>query len=284
MKKILLGAHVSISGGLEKAILRGEEIGGSTIQIFLNSSRSWLIKKLTPDEINLFKATQKNSKIEKVVAHCSYLINIASKDSSTESKSIKSLQNELELCNLLDIPYLVLHPGSHVGAGETSGIEKISKNLDKVLENCDGNSMILLENMAGQGTNLGYNFEQLQEIISKCRHKNKIGICFDTCHAFSAGYDLNSEKGYKETWGKFDQILGLKKLKVIHLNDSKTEVGSKKDRHENIGKGTIPLKIFELIMNDERFINIPKILETPESEKLGDNYAAEIKLLKKLIK
>ncbi|HBS48337.1 TPA: deoxyribonuclease IV [Candidatus Dependentiae bacterium] len=283
MKNILLGAHVSITGGFDKAILRGEEIGCTAIQIFLKSSRTWHAKKLTLQEIESFKAAQKNSSIKIVVAHCSYLINIASSSNDTEQKSVKALKQELEICNELGVPYLVLHPGSHLKAGEDVGIEKIAKNLDAVLENCDGKTMILLEIMAGQGTNIGYKFEQLKQIRHLCKHKNKVGICFDTCHAFSAGYDISTPKSYEKVWEEFDKILGLKNLKAIHLNDSKSPCGSKVDRHENIGNGTIPLKTFELIMNDKRFSDIPKILETPETSS-GDNYPKEIKLLKSLIK
>ncbi|MFC1894421.1 deoxyribonuclease IV [Candidatus Dependentiae bacterium] len=285
MKKevILLGAHVSIAGGLHKAIERGEKIGATAIQIFTKSSRSWFAKKLTEKETELFKIKFKKSKqIKIVIAHSSYLINLAAKDKEIEKKSIKSLILELERCHLLKIPYLVLHPGSHVGQGEEEGIKKIAKNLDAVLTNFKEKTSIILETTAGQGTTLGYKFEQLKKILSLCKKKNKIGICIDTCHILAAGYNIKSKKTYNQVMDKFEKILGKTILKVIHLNDSKTDLNSRVDRHANIGKGKIPLSIFKLIMNDKRFQQIPKILETPIQNE--NDFISEIELLKKMIK
>ena len=282
-KEILLGAHVSIVGGIDKSILRGEEINATAIQIFTKSSRSWTAKKLTTDEIKKFKDNWKNSKIVKmVVAHTSYLINLAAKNPDVEKKSIKSLALELERCEDLGIPFLVLHPGSLVGQTEEVGIAKISKNLDSVLKNSKGITLIALETTAGQGTNLGYTFEQLKSIRSKCAEKNKIKICLDTCHIFAAGYDISTEKNYNEVMDRFEKILGKSVLKIIHLNDSKGALGSRIDRHANIGKGKIPIKTFELIMNDKRFEGIPKILETPVQNL--DDHISEIKMLRKMVK
>ncbi|MFH1644190.1 MAG: deoxyribonuclease IV [bacterium] len=278
--KLLLGAHITISKGLDKAIEIGQSIGCTAIQIFTKNNKSYFAKKLTKTEIENFKKTQKNSTIEKVVAHTSYLINICSKNPETENKSIASLKEELSRCEQLEIPYLVLHPGSHTGQGEKEGIKKIAKNLDMVLNSASGNTMILLETMAGQGTNLGYKFEQLKEIRDLCKHKKLIGFCFDTCHVYSAGYNIGTEKGYKKTIKEFDEILGLKNLKAIHLNDSKTELGSRKDRHANIGNGKIPKLSFQLLMKDKRFKKVPKILETPTDSDLKE-YKEELTLLKK---
>jgi deoxyribonuclease IV len=280
--KILLGAHISIAGGFHKSIERGEKIGCNTIQIFTKNSRSWLAKKITKEEADKFKQAQKKSSIQTVVAHSSYLINIGSSKPETEKKSIKALTEELDRCEQLDIPYLVLHPGAHTGAGEEACIEKIAKNLDIVLSKSKGNTMLLLEITAGQGTNIGYTFEHLKKIRQLSKEKRKMGVCFDTCHAYSAGYNFGTEKGYKKIMADFDKIIGLKKLKVIHLNDSKTELGSRKDRHANIGKGKIPLKAFQMIMNDKKLQEIPKILETPIQNE--NDYVDEIKLLKKMIK
>lgn len=282
-KDILLGAHVSIAGGMYKAFDRGEKIGCTAIQIFTKSGRSWFAKKLTTDEIEKFKERNKESTIKSVIAHSAYLINIGSKNSDTEKKSLKSLIQELERCKELGIPYLVLHPGSHLGAGEEECIKKISKNLDLALKSVKGKVMILLENVAGQGTNVGYTFEQLKEIRDLCKEKKRIGICLDTCHVFAAGYPINTEKGYKETIKKFEKTLGIRSLKAIHLNDSKDGLGEKKDRHANIGKGKIPLSTFRLIMNDPKLKNIPKILETP-IKKDESEYIPEIKLLRKMVK
>ncbi|KKP24292.1 MAG: putative endonuclease 4 [candidate division TM6 bacterium GW2011_GWF2_28_16] len=282
VKDILLGAHTSISGGLYKAIEEGEQIGCTAIQIFTKSSRSWFTSKLTLKEIEKFKETQKKSNIKIIVAHTSYLINLGSPNKDTEKKSINSLQQELTRCELLNIPYLVLHPGAHLKSGEELCLKKIAENLDLILKESTGKTMILLENTAGQGTNIGYKFEHLKQIRDMAKEKNKLGVCLDTCHVFSSGYDISSPEGYEKVITEFKKIIGLKNLKVIHLNDSKTELNSKKDRHENIGKGKIPLKIFNLIMNDKRLFKIPKILETPVNNFL--EYKPELDLLKSMVK
>lgn len=278
---ILVGAHTSISGGLYKSIEEGERLGCNVIQIFTKSSRSWFAKKLTPIEIDKFKEVQKNSNIKTVVAHTSYLINLGSPKKEIEEKSIKSLSEELARCEELNIPYLVLHPGAHLKTSEESCIKQIAKNLDSVLRK-NAKTMILLETTSGQGTNVGYKFEHLRQIIDLSNEKNKLGVCLDTCHIFSAGYDISSKKTYDEVIINLKKIVGIRKLKAIHLNDSKTEFNSRKDRHENIGKGTIGLEAFKLIMNDERLKNIPKILETPVVQ--GDEYKKEIELLKRMVK
>ncbi len=280
-KKILVGAHISIAGGFHKAIKRGEEIGCTAIQIFTKSARSWFAKKITREEIELFKKSWKASSIPSVVVHAGYLINIGSCKKSIERKSIKSLMEELQRCEMLGVTYLVLHPGASVGGEKEGCITRIAKNLDEVLETVNGKSKILLETMAGQGTNVGYTFEQLKKIRKLCKNKRRVGICFDTCHTFAAGYDISTPMGYKETMEHFDKVLGLGALKVIHINSSKRELESRKDRHENLGKGKIPLKTFELIMNDKWFFDVPKILETPIG---GDVYEKEIKTLKKMVK
>lgn len=278
---ILIGAHVSIKGGLYKAIEEGERIGCNVIQIFTKSSRSWFAKKLTPIEIDEFKEAQKNSTIKTVVAHASYLINLGSPKKEIEEKSIQSLSDELFRCEKLNIPYLVLHPGAHLKNSIEDCIKQIAKNLEPILKKAS-KTMILLETTAGQGTNIGYTFEQLREIIDLSNEKNKLGVCLDTCHIFSAGYDISSKKSYDNVMSDFEKVIGFKNLKVIHINDSKTKFNSRKDRHANIGKGTIGLEAFKLIMNDKRLKNIPKILETPIIN--GDEHQKEIELLKKMVK
>ncbi|MBU4269623.1 deoxyribonuclease IV [Candidatus Dependentiae bacterium] len=281
-KTILLGAHTSISGGLYKAIEEGESIGATAIQIFTKSSRSWFVKKLTEDEIIKFKEIHKKSKIKVIIAHSSYLINLGSPKKDIEKKSVLSLKQELDRCEELNIPYLVIHPGAYLDSDEQTCIKQISKNLDIILKNSIGKTKILLETTAGQGTNIGHKFEQLKTIYDNCEEKDKLGFCLDTCHIFSAGYDISTEPGYEKTIKDFSKILGLKNLYAIHLNDSKTELNSRKDRHENIGQGKIPKKTFSLIMNDKRLEKIPKILETPV-EKTQD-YEKEIVFLKSLVK
>ncbi|MBD3273570.1 deoxyribonuclease IV [Candidatus Dependentiae bacterium] len=278
-KNILLGAHVSISKGFDKAIEEGEKIGCTAIQIFTKSNRSWFAKKISDEEIENFKESLKNSQIKSVVAHASYLINLGSSKKEIEKKSIKSLETELERCEKLGIPILVLHPGAHLNQGEEKCIKQIAKNLDSILKKYS-KTKIALETTAGQGTNVGYKFEQIKKIRSLCKQKNKIGACIDTCHIFSAGYNISTPESYKKTIKNFIKIIGLRNLKAIHLNDSKTDFGSRKDRHANIGKGKIPKKTFELIMNDKHFSKIPKILETP----IKSEYPKEIKLLRKMVK
>lgn len=276
MKKILVGAHISGAQSLHLAFDRGESIGCTAMQIFTKSNRSWADKPLTQEQIENFITRWKTSSIESVITHASYLINIGSNKPDVEHKAVKALIDEVTRCQQLEIPYLVLHPGSHLGAGEEACIKQIAHNLDKVLDKCDGKTMILLETMAGQGTNIGNTFEQLAAIRSLSEHKNKIGFCLDTCHIFTAGYDLSNEENYKKIIKSFDEIIGLNNLKAIHLNDSKTACGSRVDRHESLGKGQISLKIFEYIMKDKRLADIPKILETPNPEL----YAQEITFLK----
>lgn len=282
-KEILVGSHISSAGELHLAFARGESIGCTVMQIFTKSSRQWFSKKIKDDEIETFKQSAKKSSIKIIVSHAGYLINIASSNKVTLHKSIKSLTDEIDRCESLGIPYLVLHPGSHVGAGEEKGIELIAQNIDIALDAVPGKTVILLENMAGQGTNLGYKFEQLQNIIDLCKNKKRLGVCFDTCHAFAAGYDISTHETYKETLRAFDKIIGLEKLKAIHINNSSGALGSKVDRHAPLDDGKIPLEAFKLIMNDKNLIDIPKILETPSDSEMK-LWAKEIKVLKGLVK
>lgn len=269
---------MSIAGGLKKSIERGIAIGCNTMQIFTKNNKAWFGKKITDEEANIFKTTFKKSGMGKFLAHTSYLINLASSNSEVEQKSKTALLHELQRCEQLNIPYLVLHPGSHTGQGEENGISQISKNLDSILEKATGKTKILLENMAGQGTNLGYTFEQLRDIYKKCKYKKLLAFCFDTCHAYSAGYDIGTKDGYKKTWEQIDRLLGHSRIKAIHINDSKTELGSHKDRHASIGEGKMPLKTFTMLMQDESLRGIPMVLETPDPEK----YKSEIKTLRKM--
>ncbi len=280
-QRLVLGAHMSISGGIEKSILRGESIGCTTIQIFTKSNRQWKARPLTKDEIELFKKTAQESSIKPIVAHTSYLINIGAVDKSTHKKSQDSLQQELIRCEQLEIPYLVLHPGAYTNGTKAICLETIAHTLNNIFADTPGKTMILLENMAGQGSTIGHSFEQLATIYEKSTFQKRLGICFDTCHGFAAGYDLRPEKGYNALWKKFDTTLGLDLLKCIHLNDSKKGLGSRVDRHEHIGKGKIDLDAFKFLMNDQRFFEIAKIIETPKNDLIDDkkNLEALIQLL-----
>lgn len=279
-KESLVGSFISTAGGIDLSVHRALEIGCNTMQIFTKSNRMWKTKSLTDTEIIAFKKNVKEAGLKKIAVHASYLINIASNNPETEKKSVAALIEEIQRCELLDIPYLVLHPGSHTGAGIEKGIETIAKNLDVIFQNTSGSSIICLETMAGQGTNLGSTFEQIRDIINATKENDRLGVCLDTCHIFAAGYDITTPKKYEEVIEQFDKIIGLKRLTCIHLNDSKMPLGSNKDRHANLGQGLIPLKTFECLMNDKRLEHVPKHLETPD-ESL---YPEEIILLKKMVK
>lgn len=271
-KEPLTGAHMSISGGVDQALLRGHAAGCRTIQIFTKNSNQWAGRKLDPGEIERFRANIEKTGIDPVVAHDSYLINLASPNDVLRRKSQKSFLDEMERCRFLGIRHLIMHPGSHTGSGEKEGLKTISAELNAVLEVTDGwNVDIVLEITAGQGTNLGYRFEHLAEIIDNIGRKERMKVCFDTCHAYAAGYNIAGEDGYRRTMDEFDRILGLDRLVAFHINDSKRELGSRVDRHEHLGRGMLGETVFRLIMNDERFRNIPKIIETPKKKGLVED-------------
>lgn len=262
---LLLGAHMSIAGEISYAIERGESIGCTTVQIFTKSNRQWYAKPIEEKDAQAFKQAWKDSSIKSIVAHASYLLNIGSPNPDAAKKSLEALKIEFERCTQLTIPYLVIHPGSHTSSDEESCIERISHNLDELFEEVP-HGTILLETMAGQGSQVGYTFEQLAQIIKLSKHKKRIGICFDTCHAFAAGYDFRTEHSYNLMWEQFDKVIGMNKLKAIHLNDSHKDLGSRVDRHADIGQGKLGLHAFELLFNDPRLFDVPKILETPRTE------------------
>ncbi|MCD6167412.1 deoxyribonuclease IV [candidate division KSB1 bacterium] len=278
---MLLGAHVSIAGGLHNAFSRGEEIGCTAIQIFTKNQNRWSAKPLTDAETAQFKQTWQNSTISAVVAHDSYLINLGNPDQDGLQQSRQAFLVEMDRAEKLGIPYLVFHPGSHKNAGESFGLKKIAESINILLEQRkDYQLCLLLETTAGQGTNLGYTFEQLAQIIELVNNPQRVGVCLDTAHIFAAGYDIRTEQTYQKTINTFDQILGLSTLCAIHLNDSKKELGSRIDRHEHIGKGLIGLDAFRFILHDERFQDIPKILETPGKE---EDFKRNLDVLKSLI-
>lgn len=283
---LLLGAHMSIAGGLEYAYQAGESIGCTAIQIFTKSNRQWAAKELQPDDVNAFKLAQKKSHIKSTIAHATYLINIGASDPATHQKSVNALRIELDRCEQLNIDYLVLHPGSHGNTDEKTCLNKISDTLNTLFNATKTRTVILLENMAGQGSAVCYRFEHLGYIIAQSDFKQRLGVCFDTCHAFAAGYDFRTRDTYEAMWQLFDEAIGIHKLKAIHLNDSKKALGSRVDRHEDIGKGSLGLEPFALLLNDPRFFDIPKILETPQSdlhESILQDYARNMDTLKGLM-
>jgi len=279
---LLLGAHMSISGSFESALTLGESIGCTAIQIFTKSNRQWKAKEITDEQATSFHQALETSSIKWVVAHATYLINIGSPEHEMAEKSTLALIDELNRCSRLKIPYLVLHPGAHLKTNEQECLQRIAQNINHALTKASGNTMLLLETMAGQGSTVGNTFEQLALIREQVEAKSKLGICFDTCHAFVAGYNFTTPQSYNNMWEHFDQTIGLSNLKAIHLNDSKKGVGSRVDRHEDIGKGQLGLETFRLLINDKRFFDIPKILETPKTDGLLED-AKNMKTIKDLI-
>ena len=264
-RKLLIGAHMSISGGVFNALLYGEKLGCTTIQIFTKNNNQWKAKELTSEDVKKFFENQKRTEISPVVGHNGYLINLASPKEDVYSLSLEAMLVELKRAELLGLPYLVMHPGSHLGSGEKEGIKKISRSINWLYGKTKGYKVkILLETTAGQGSTMGYRFEHLAEIIEKVRENQRLGICYDTCHTFAAGYDIRTKKVYEATFKEFDKVIGLSRLKVIHVNDSLKDLGSRVDRHQHIGEGKIGLEGFRLLMNDKRWDKIPKILETPK--------------------
>lgn len=269
-RKRLLGAHMSISNGISKSIDRGLSIGSNAIQIFTGYNNRWISKPLQDEDLRNFH--QKRSLLKMILAHNNYLINLASIDPVKSKKSFNSMLDEIERAEKLKLPFLVIHPGSHLSIGEKSGLQMIARNLNILFsETKNFHLRILLENTAGQGTNLGYRFEHLAEIVSMIKDQKRIGVCFDTCHAFAAGYDLRNRKAYEKTFETFSGIIGIHYLYAFHINDSKTVLGSRKDRHEHIGKGFLGLEAFRLLLNDERFFHLPMILETPKGKGMGED-------------
>jgi len=280
-----IGCHVSIAGGIDNSVVRAGELGCNTMQIFSKNASTWREKILKEDEVGSFRENLKNSGITPVFIHASYLINLASPTDSLYHRSIKAFVEEMKRADLLlPNPYLIIHPGAHTGAGEEYGIERIIRALNIILEKSADlglKTMILLEDTAGSGTHLGYTFYQLKRMIDGAKDKKRIGICFDTCHAFAGGYDLSHQEGIEQTLEELEKYVGLDKLKVIHLNDSKFPLGSRKDRHMHIGKGYIGLEGFRVLVNHKYLKDLPFILETPKHDEKDD--IRNINLVKSLI-
>ena len=280
----LLGAHMSIAGGVGNALLEGKKVDCDAIQIFTKSSRQWASKPYSKEEIELFHINRKETGIGVVVAHDSYLLNMGSPDAALRSRSVAAFIDELERCEVLGVTHIIAHPGSHVGAGELDGIKTIAKSLDEVHKACPGYGVkVTLEITAGQGSNLGYRFEQIGNMIDATQESDRLRVCFDTEHAFAAGYDLRTRDGYERTFGEFDEIIGIERLAAFHLNDSKKEFNSRVDRHEHIGKGFIGVEAFRMLMNDKRFWGLPMCLETPKGPDLKED-RENLELLRSLIR
>ena len=266
-----IGLHVSISGSIDMAVDNAIERECNAFQIFTRNPRSWFAKDLEPEEAELFKEKLKASKIDRmaICAHMPYLPNLSSPEDDGYQKSIKSMIKEVERCDKLGIPYLVTHLGSHKGSGEEKGMKRLTDALNKVAET-NADVTILLENTAGQKNSVGSDFKQLAQIFSKCKPAKKFGICLDTCHAFVAGYDLRTKNAVKKAMKEFDDAVGIKHLKILHLNDSKGELNSNRDRHDHIGLGEIGKEGLSEIIKTMNKHKIPIVLETPIDDRRDD--------------
>ena len=270
--QLLLGAHMSIRGGVSMAIGRARSIHCTAMQIFVKNNMQWFARPLARDEIRSFLDHVQRGELSSIFGHANYLINLAATNPHFHANSIRALSEELTRADQLELPFLVLHPGAHIGAGEEAGLEKIVDSIDAVFRKIPQvKTKIALETTAGQGSCLGHRFEHLAHVIEKVREPERLRVCLDTAHLFAAGYDISSEYSTREILREFDRVVGLDRLAAIHLNDSKTARGSRVDRHEHIGKGRIGLGAFRLIMRNRRFRKIPKVLETPKGKDLRED-------------
>ena len=261
---MVLGAHVSTSGGIHNAIKNGDKLQCDAIQIFVASPNRWESKPPTSEVMEKFCEAWTASPIRDVIVHDIHLSNLASPKQDVLEKSRKQFKKQMELSQKVGIQYLVTHLGAHLGEGETFGLQQLSDSFDLLFETTEASDVvILLETTAGQGTNLGYCFEHLRDVISMSKYPDRFGVCLDTCHVFAAGYDIRTESDCDKTFNKFDEIIGLERLKAFHINDAKSEYQSRVDRHEHIGEGNIGATAFAYILNDTRFAETPLIIETP---------------------
>ena len=268
-----LGAHQSIAGGLHLAFERGERATCDTLQIFNKSNTQWAARDFTALDLELWFEAWQESGIDVACAHNSYLINLASPDPALHEKSYRSFREEVERCQVLLVPNLVFHPGSHVGTGADAGMSRISTSINRLFDDigADTEVTLCLETTAGTGSNLGASFEELAQIIDGVDLDERMGVCLDTCHIFAAGYAITSAEDYAATMRRFDDTVGIDRLRVIHVNDSKMPFDSHRDRHENIGKGLIGLQAFHNLVNDSRLSLVPMVLETPKGEDLAED-------------
>ncbi|HJP29448.1 MAG: deoxyribonuclease IV [Candidatus Latescibacteria bacterium] len=274
------GAHQSIAGGLHLAFERGEEATCATLQIFNKSNNQWAARDFTAQDLELWFAAWQDSGLDVACAHNSYLINLASPDPDLQEKSYQSFKEEVERCQVLLVPRLVFHPGSHVGSGAEAGMARISTSINRLFDELGADTAVTLclETTAGTGSNLGSTFEELAQIIDGVEHRARMGICLDTCHIFAAGYAITERGDYTTTMQRFDATVGIDRLQIIHMNDSKMPLGSRRDRHEDIGGGLVGLQAFGHFVNDARLRHIPMVLETPK----GDDLTGDISNLRVL--
>ena len=275
----LLGAHMSISNGLGNAVRNGKAIGCTAVQVFTSSPQQWKSKPVTEEMAADFKAAKAETGIEHVVSHDSYLINLCAEDPAKREQSIGGMKGEIERCAKYGIPYVVSHMGAHTGRGVVEGLTGVVESVARVLDETPDTVTILMETTAGQGSALMSRFEELASVLEAMNGHERLGICLDTCHIFVAGYDIRSEETFNQTFAEFDRLIGLSRLKAIHCNDSKKGLGSKVDRHEHIGIGDLGEEPFRLLVNDERFAQIPILLETEAADNGHERDLAKLKSL-----
>ncbi len=268
-----LGAHMSIAGGLPRAVERAREVGATALQVFVKSANQWAARPLPAGEVAAFRSLAREADLDRhTLAHASYLVNLASPDPDLWERSVRAVALELDRCRALGIPYLVVHPGARGADREEAAIERVARALDRLdLRGGRGAVRLLLEITAGQGTALGASFEQLGAILDRARSGRRVGLCFDTCHALAAGYDFRDAAGYRKTLEALDRAVGLERLRAFHLNDSKGDLGSRRDRHEHVGRGRVGVEAFRRILRDPRFRGLPMVLETPKGDDLAED-------------
>ena len=273
---------MSIAGGLYRSLERGREVGCSVVQIFLKNQLQWAARPYTVEDVAEFKAARRRTGIRTVFAHSSYLINLAAADPREWQRAVEAFHDELERAEMLELPFVVIHPGSHRGEGLDAGVARISRALDTVLARTRGyHVMVLLENTAGGGATIGRSFEELAALLGAVAQPERVGVCLDTCHLFAAGYDVRTPEGYESTMTACARLIGLPRVRAFHLNDAKAPLGSGLDRHEKIGAGAMGAAAFRLLMRDRRFARVPMALETPkEPEPKADRDA--LALLRRL--
>jgi len=260
-----VGAHTSIAGGLHLALERGAEAGCDVIQVFSKSNQQWAARPIADSDLASWAGARASTGVIPAMVHTSYLLNLASPERALREKSLRALAEEYRRCALLAAPYLVLHPGAHLGTGEARGIRRVAAALDRLfVRQPDNPVLLLLETTAGQGSCIGHRFEHLRDVLAALRHPERAGVCVDTCHVFAAGYDITTNARWHRAFDRFDAVLGCEHIKAVHANDSKTPLGSRVDRHAHLGRGHIGLAGFRCLVNDARFTGLPIVLETPK--------------------
>jgi deoxyribonuclease IV len=280
----ILGAHQSIVGGYGRAVERAHQCGCDCVQLFTKNSNQWAAKPITAEQVRQFRDALDTLAIKHPLAHDCYLINLASPDPVLWARSVDAFVGELQRAETLGIPYVVTHPGAFTTASEEVGLRNVARALDEIHRQTRGlSAKCLLETTAGQGTSLGWRFEQFAQVLDTVRDPDRLGFCFDTCHVFAAGYPFGNKTQYRSTMGAFDKLIGTDRIKAFHLNDSRRELGSRIDRHEHIGRGQIGLEAFRLLLADRRFRTTPMYLETPKAGVDGSDWdAANLQVLRTL--